>query len=133
MIDEVKEVITPGWLYLINSFAKDNKRDIDLELKKPKHGMIGKYMFFSDDKALLITIAKEILLKYKLYYAKVPLTDTPNPSPGFGFVLCIYDVSPRFKHDLKKFADEKTIRYRYWKSDSDTLDGKYSKEFRESQ
>jgi hypothetical protein len=132
-MEKVKEIKTPGWLYLENSSAKENKKEMELEIDKPNHGNIGKYMFFSDDKKLLIKIAKEILLRYNLFHAKVPLSDKPNPSPGFGFVLCIYDSSPKFKYELKQFADEKTIRYRYWKSDSATLDGQYSKEFLESQ
>lgn len=132
-MEDIKEIKKKDWLYLENPSAKENKKDIQMELIKPNHGTIGKYLFFSDDKKLLIKIAKEILLKYNLYNAKVPSTDEPNPSSGFGFILCIYDSLPRFKHELRQFSDEKNVKYRYWKSDSDTLDGKYSEQFLTSQ
>ncbi len=130
-MEKIKEIKTPGWLYLENPFAKENKKEMK-EIDKPNHSNIGKYMFFSDNKKLLIKIAKQILLKYNLFHAKVPLSDKPISNLGFGFVLCVYDSSPKFKYELKQFADEKTIKYRYWKSDSVTSDGQYSKEFLES-
>ena len=67
---KVKEIKTFGWLYLENSSAKENKKEIELEIDKPNHGNIGKYMFFSDDKKLLIKTAKEILTKYNLFQQK---------------------------------------------------------------
>lgn len=66
-------------------------------------------------------MGKNILEKYNLFHAKVPLSDAPRPRPGHGFVLCIYDASPRFKDELKKYADEKTITYKHWKRDSETM------------
>jgi len=132
-MEDIKEIEKKNWIYLINPSAKENMNDIELELFKPNHGNIGKYIFFSDDKQLLIKVAKEILQKYNLYNAKVPLTDKPNPSSGFGFVLCIYDSSPKFKHELRQFSDEKNVKYRYWKSDSATLDGQYSEQYLASQ
>ena len=86
---------------------------------------------FSDEKKLLIDLAKSILEKYGLFNAKVPSYDTPRQSEngGFGFVLCVYDTSPKLKHELKQYGNNKTIHYRYWKSDKATLEGKYSKQF----
>ena len=89
----------------------------------------GKYLFFSSDKKTLIKLAKKILVKYDLPDAKISTT----PGSGSDYVLCVYDLSPRLKYELKQYADEKKVKYRYWKSDADTLAGKYSKKFLESQ
>jgi len=118
-----------GWIYLFNSEAQENKEKIANELKKPNHGSLGKYLFFSDNKQALIDLAEKILIKYSLYNAKVPLTNNPQPSSGFGFVLCVYDSESTLKKELKQYADSKTIHYRYWKSDEKTLKGEYSTEF----
>lgn len=45
-------------------------------------------------------------------------------------VLCLYYKDDSRKHELaERNKQEYGVRYRYWKSDSDTLKGKYSKEF----
>lgn len=126
---EIVEVQTPHWIYLYNLEATETKRNMEVEHEKPYHGTLGKYLFFSDDKEELKRLAKEILSNYNLYSAKVPKSDEPKPSSGFGFVLCVYDSKSRFKSELRQFADEEKIKYRYWKSDADTLRGKYSKQF----
>ena len=126
------EKIIGNWLYLINNEAEENYKEINIELNRPNHGTIGKYLFFSDNKDELLTLGKELLVKYNLYNAKVPMSDTPNKSVGFGFVLCVYDSEPRFKTEFRQYGDNKRINYRYWKSDSDTLSGSYSKEYLDS-
>ena len=126
---KIKEIKAKDWLYLINLDAKENKRLIGQELEKESNGNAGKYMFFSDDKQALILLAKEILTKYSLFNAKVPFSDEPSENEGYGFVLCVYDSEPKLKYELKNYADEKHIRYCYWKYDRDTLDGKYSAEY----
>lgn len=128
------ELVDPGnWTYIINNSAKENLIELQEEITKPFHGSMGKYQFFSDDKETLIQLAKEILIKYKLFNAKVPLSNTPRKTnKGFGFGLFIYDSKPKFKIELRNYSDEKNIRYRYWKSDDDTLKGKYSSKFIES-
>ena len=84
LVDDIKG----GWIYVINKSAKENLREIQEEMKKPFHGSLGKYQFFSDNKESLIRIAKEIIIKYKLFNAKVPLSDTPRKTDkGFGFGL----------------------------------------------
>lgn len=119
-----------GWTYLINTSAKENLSEIQEEMKKEFHGSLGKYQFFSDNKETLIKIAKEIIIKYKLFNAKVPLSNTPRKTDkGFGFGLFIYDSKPRLKTELKTYADEKNIKYRYWKGDENTLKGNYSEQF----
>lgn len=128
------ELVDKGnWTYIINNSAEENLIEIQEEITKPFHGSMGKYQFFSDDKEILIKLAKEILIKYCLFNAKVPLGNTPRKTnKGFGFGLFIYDSKPKLKIELRNYADEKTIRHRYWKSDDDTLKGKYSNKFIES-
>jgi hypothetical protein len=115
-----------GWTYIINPSAIENKEEIHKQIALPNHGTIGKYLFFSDNKKELIDLAKRILERAELYDAKVPMSDVPNNSKGFGFVLCVYDYKNRFSDGMDMYADS-TISYRYWKSDNDTIKGKYSK------
>jgi len=45
-------------------------------------------------------------------------------------VLCLYYTDGSRKQELaQKYKGNLKIRYRYWKSDVDTLKGKYSEEF----
>lgn len=107
-----------GWIWLFNK-----------KIKNPKSEAItGKYLFFSNNKEKLIKLAKIILIKFNLYKAKVPQSDKPI---GNDFVLCVYDKEPRFKDQMKMYADEINIRYRWWKSNEDTIKGKYSKKYLE--
>lgn len=46
------------------------------------------------------------------------------------YVLCLYFENDSRKNELShRNKQEYGVKYRYWKSDSDTLKGKYSKEF----
>lgn len=107
-----------SWIWLLNkkveNFDETNKR------------ITGKYLFFSKNKKKLIKLAEVILEKFKLIKAKVPSSSKPI---GDEFALCIYDIEPRFKLELRDYADEKEIKYRYWKSDEDTLKGRSSERF----
>ncbi len=111
----------PRWMYLINPVGGTNKQEIALEMEKPNHGTIGKYLFFSDDKKELIELGKTLLDKHDLYIAKVPLSNKPQSIPGKGFVLCIYDSTPKLEHEFAQYANDEKIIYEYWKSDADTL------------
>lgn len=111
----------PRWMYLINPEAGDNKHEIARESEKENHGTIGKYLFFSDDKRKLMDLGKKIMSKYKLYIAKVPLTKLPKPVSGKGFVICLYDISPKLVQELEQYADNEKIIYGHWKTDADTI------------
>jgi len=89
-----------------------------------QEGITGKYLFFSNNRKKLLELAKKILSEKGLPLAKVNIKDKKND-----FVLCVYDKFPKLKNELKEYADFKIIHYRYWKSNKDTLKGKYSKEF----
>ncbi len=111
----------PRWMYLINPVGGTNKQEIAREIEKPNHGTIGKYLFFSDDKNKLIDLGKNLLVKYDLHIAKVPLSNKPQATPGKGFVLCIYDSTPKLEQEFVQYAADEKIIYEHWKSDADTL------------
>jgi len=48
----IKEISDEDWIYLINESALENNLEISEELKKEKHGTLGKYLFFSDNQNL---------------------------------------------------------------------------------
>tara|TARA_R110000851_G_scaffold16799_1_gene54217 strand:+ start:1741 stop:2094 length:354 start_codon:yes stop_codon:yes gene_type:complete len=106
-----------GWYWIKNNYSNQSRNKI-----------IGKYLFFADDKKELIELAEKILKKYDLLIAKIPTSNKPNNNIGFGFVLCVYDTINRHCNELKKLETNK-ISFRYWKSDNATRAGKYSKVF----
>ena len=103
------------WTFLIN--PRSNVSDSEIT---------GKYLFFSKDRKALLGLAKLLLARYKLRQAK---TQNPWKRISEDYVLCVYDREPRLKLELRKYADEIHIRYRYWKSDAETKGGKYSPQF----
>jgi hypothetical protein len=107
-------------MYLINPEAGGNKHEIARESQKENNGTIGKYLFFSDDKGKLIDLGKKLMAKYELYIGKVPLTKLPRPIPGKGFVICLYDTSPKLVKELEIFANNE-ITYEHWQTDADTI------------
>jgi len=111
------------WIYIINFNAKESSILLRQEEEKEMRGSSGKYLFFSDDKNELIDLAKEILKKFNLFVSKV------SKECRKGFVLCIYDFKSRYKNDLNKYSNS-SIRYRFWKSNKDTINNKYSKEYK---
>ena len=120
--------IQGSWLFLINQDAVRNKAEVDEQMALENHGSLGKYIFFSDSQSSLIQLALTILEDYDLYHAKISISAN-HDKPGYDFVCCVYDASPRFLDELEKFGDEYYIRYRRWKSDAATLAGEYSKHF----
>jgi hypothetical protein len=112
-INEFKLMKYKTWLY-IDRFSKDF-------LSKQK--TTGKYLFFSPNKEELVKLAQKIMKKFDLIAAKTPDDDHKI---GNEWVLCIYDISPRY--DLNEF-ETSTILYRGWKSDTDTIKGIYSEKF----
>lgn len=46
------------------------------------------------------------------------------------YVLCLYFKDASRKYELaKKYQNRIELKYRYWKSDEDTIAGNYSKQF----
>ena len=88
----------------------------------------GKYLFFSRNRELLVEIAVSELENGGFHQAKTHMAEITPPSDEY--VLCLYYKDDSRKHELaKKYQNRIELKYRYWKSDDDTLAGKYSKEF----
>lgn len=87
----------------------------------------GKYLFFSENKEKLLEIATNEIENHGFQMAKV----NDNLLEGqTEYVLCLYYGDDSRKHELADRNKQKYgVKYRYWKSDADTLNGKYSKEF----
>jgi hypothetical protein len=94
----------------------------------PLYEITGKYLFFSPNRGLLIDIAIEELENGGFHYAKTNMIGVDSPTGEY--VLCLYYKDVSRKHELaKKYRDRSELKYRYWKSDRETLAGKYSKQF----
>jgi hypothetical protein len=87
----------------------------------------GKYLFFSEDKNKLLEIATSEIENHGFEMAKV----NENLLEGqTEHVLCLYYEDDSRKDELaERNKQDYGVKYRYWKSDADTLKGKYSKEF----
>lgn len=87
----------------------------------------GKYLFFSEDKNELENIAVNELESGGFFEAKI---NTDKEKKGKDYVLCLYYADDSRKFELaNKYKNNPKIKYRYWKSDEDTLEGKYSEQF----
>ena len=112
----------PNFEQIYNDSAYKNSKLSEIQFKKPFHGTLGKYIFFSDNRDCLIELGKEILLKYNLYHAKVPLKNKGTGGKNYTYVLCIYDSSPKLKQKFwEEYSCRNNINYHYWKSDKNTL------------
>jgi hypothetical protein len=111
---KVRKIFDGYWIWLLSR-------------EKPTYEITGKYLFFSDDKDKLIEIAVNEMGNHGFHHAKVNDKLLPGQTE---YVLCLYYVDDSRKHELaERNKQEYGVKYRYWKSDSDTLKGKYSKEF----
>ena len=94
---------------------------------KEKPVITGKYLFFSESKEELEKIAIEELENCGFFRAKI---NTDKHKKGKEYVLCLYFSDDSRKHELaEKYKGNQEVKYRYWKSDEATLQGKYSEEF----
>lgn len=93
----------------------------------PDYEITGKYLFFSENRGALVKIALEELENGGFHRAKV---NQEGGNVGPEYVLCLYYKDDSRKHELaRKYRNAPGIKYRYWKSDVDTLAGNYSQEF----
>lgn len=98
-------------------------------LRKPRPEAVqitGKYLFFSQNREILERIAIHEIETNDFYKAKIP-----REGEQIGeYVLCLYYKDDSRRIELaKKYRDHPNVDYRYWKSDRDTLEGKYSEKF----
>ena len=102
------------WYWYFNVLAKKVK-------------VLGKYLFFSKSRAVLETVIIEEMENGGFWRAKI---NTDKHKIGDEHVLCLYYTDDSRKYELaNKYKNTPELKYRYWKSDEDTLKGKYSKEF----
>jgi len=95
--------------------------------EKPPYKITGKYLFFSEERKKLIEIAVNEIETNGFHEAKI---NSNNKKIGKDYVLCLYYKNDNRKFELyTKYVGIKDVKYRFWKSDEDTLSGKYSKEF----
>jgi len=106
---------TGDWIYVISE-------------KEPNYTITGKYLFFSKNKEKLVEIAKNEILVHDFHLAKV---NNDLLGSNTEYVLCLYFHDDSRKYELaERYRDrDSDIKYRFWKSDEDTLKGKYSEEF----
>jgi hypothetical protein len=95
--------------------------------EKTTYDITGKYLFFSEDKDKLLEIAINEIENHEFHCAKV---NNSLLEGQIDYVLCLYYKDDSRKNELAdRNKQEYGVKYRYWKNDSDTLKGKYSKEF----
>ena len=93
----------------------------------PDYKIMGKYLFFDEDKNKLIEIAKNEIENHNFHQAKVNEIKQDGQTEH---VLCLYYKDDSRKYELaKRNEQEYKAKYRYWKSDEDTRKGQYSDEF----
>ena len=87
----------------------------------------GKYLFFSESKDMLEKIAINEIESSDFFRAKI---NTDEHKKGNVYVLCLYYADDSRNFELAdKYKSDPNVKYRYWKSDENTLKGKYSKQF----
>jgi len=119
-----------GWKY----FMSEKYQKWELKRKKQNSSktsddfeITGKYLFFHTNPKILENIAIDEIENNGFDVAKI---STKLFGSQTEYVLCLYYENDSRKHELaKKFQEKNGIKYRYWKSDEDTLKGKYSKQF----
>lgn len=111
---KVRKILLGVWIWLQSE-------------EKTTYGITGKYLFFNEDKNKLLEIATNEIENHGFHLAKV----NENLLKGqTDYVLCLYYKDDSRKDEIaERNQQEYGVKYRYWKSDSDTLKGKYNKEF----
>jgi len=90
----------------------------------------GKYLFFHPNFEILTQVANDEIAHNDFDVAKI---NSSLDKHATDYVLCLYYRDDSRKNELAdKYQKKNGIRYRYWKSDEDTVKGKYSKEYLET-
>lgn len=98
--------------------------------EQPNYEITGKYLFFSADKNKLIELAKNEIVSHSFHQAKVNESTIDRNTEH---VLCLYYKDDSRSDELAtRNEQEYKVKFRYWKSDEDTQNGKYSKDFLEN-
>lgn len=112
--------------YLKTEFVKNKQNSTNIS---NEFGITGKYLFFHSNPEVLEKIARGEIGSNGFDVAKI---STKLLGTQTEHVLCLYYKNDSRKQELaEKYQEKNGIKYRYWKSDEDTLKGKYSKRFLE--
>lgn len=85
----------------------------------------GKYLFFCENQETLLKLCEYEITKHGFIYAKVSTT-----AANGDYVCCLYWINDSRKYELaRRYRHRQDIKYRYWKSNADTLAGKYSQKY----
>jgi hypothetical protein len=96
----------------------------------PPYEITGKYLFFSEDKDQLIEIARNEIIHHGFHRAKI---NAELLGRNVEHVLCLYYRDDTRKDELAdRNQNDYRVKFRYWKSDADTEEGKYSESFLEN-
>lgn len=97
-----------------------------LETDRTRRSQVyGKYLFFSKWVDTLKSIAEEECKNHGFFLAKISIAPRRDE-----YVLCLYWLDDSRKNELRsRYEDNDEVKYRFWKSNEDTLAGKYSKTF----
>ncbi len=86
----------------------------------------GKYLFFHTNPEVLEKTARDEIENNGFDVAKI----SGELGKQKDYVLCLYYKNDSRKAELaEKYQGKNGIKYRYWKTDEDTLKGKYSKQY----
>jgi len=86
----------------------------------------GKYLFFSENKQSLIDLVEDEVVNHGFKTAKII-----NYPKGSDYVACLFWTGDDRKYELAdRYKNSNNVKYRYYKSNADTLDGKYSEQFK---
>lgn len=90
----------------------------------------GKYLFFSSSYEELEKIAIDEIENHGFILAKI---NDQFYKKGPDFVMCLYHKDEARKTELlKRYKDSRSVKYRFWKSNEDTLKGKYSERYQKT-
>ena len=108
-----------GWNYFMTEKFLKHRKDL---------GITGKYLFFNTNSDVLEKIVIDEFENNGFDVAKI----SAELGKFSNYVLCLYYENDSRKDELaEKYQGKNGIEYKYWKSDEDTLKGKYSKQYLE--
>jgi len=118
--DDLGGTYADGWEYFYN---ETNLSPVEFQ-RGDRGDVTGKYLFFSTSRDELSKLAKYEIDNHNFQIAKVAITKA-----GTDYVMCLYwkDDSRKLELEVRHGWNCK-VKYRYWKSNQDTLDGKYSQQ-----
>lgn len=119
----ITKTIGRSWVWYTRKISADEQ----LACLPKEERVKGKYLFFSEKFTELEKIAEREIREYGFFKAKI---NTASTKIGKDFVLCLYWMNSNRGHELcARYLNNKSVRYRFWKSDEDTLKGKYSDQY----